>query len=352
MRSPQDPPGAVPHDPGPRARRAHKVGVALGALAAALASAGLAYWVSGGGDRTLSAPPPSASAPAQPVAYAAPAPDAAQVKRAYDQFQEIYADQGSRGVVGFARSCAQSVRSDPGVLDFCLAFDIFAAALDFDDPADDEWLSGAPTRDLDLTRSVLPPGADAAARLAQVRAFARQVSLEAPDAQVARAAPPPTPSTTAKAEPAPAASASSAKARRTVAACRSRPTAAQRTVCASPALREAEQRLRVAYRRAVAAGVNPRKLARDQANFRADLDDAGADSAELARLYHKRTQALESQGRRRPAAAKRPHEPLVKLAPAAAPPVEAPPVGAAPVGDGAEGETPIFAPPPSDPAEN
>jgi hypothetical protein len=255
-------------------------------------------------------------------------------------------------VVGFARSCAQSVRSDPGVLDFCLAFDIFAAALDFDDPADDEWLSQAPQRDVDLARSVLPPGADAAARLARVRAFARQVSLEAPDAEVARAAPSQAPSPAAKSQSSPAASASSAKARRVVDACRSRPTAAQRTVCASPALREAEQRLRVAYRRAMAAGVNPRKLAHDQADFRADLDDAGPDSAELARLYHKRTVALESQGRRRPAAAKRRHEPLVKLAPVSAPPAEPPAVGAAPVGGDAEGETPIFAPPPSDPAEN
>jgi hypothetical protein len=314
MRSPQRP-GAIERDEPSAARRGRRLGVALGAGAAALVSAGLAYWMSAGGDRSLSSAPHAAAPPAPepqaaaPRDYAAPRPDAGQVQRAYDQVQEIYADQGSAGVIGFSRSCAETVRSDPGVLDFCLAFDVYAAALEGDDPAAREWAQQAPTRDLDLARASLPPGQDPSLRLAEVRALARQTSLETPDAADSTAAESalaesPAAPQRAPGNPSPANShrtstqahetgATHAKRASAATACRRKPTAGERAVCASPALRDADRRLRLAYRRAVAAGVSPRRLAHEQARFRAAVNAAAPNRAAIARLYHRRTRTLE-----------------------------------------------------------
>jgi hypothetical protein len=77
-------------------------------------------------------------------------------------------------------------------------------------------------------------------------------------------------------------------------ACRHRSTAGERTVCASPALREADAQLQAAYRQALAAGVSPRQLARDQARFRRAVNAAAPDRVALERLYYQRTRALEN----------------------------------------------------------
>ena len=279
----------------------------LGAGLAAIVSIGLVYWIGTGEDRTFLSPSRRGPAPVARPAYAPIQADAGQVVRAYDQLQEIYANQGIAGVTQFAGSCAQSLKSDPGVLDFCLAFDVYANALRADDPQARAGLADADARDLSLAESVLPPGADASARLAQVRLLARQTSLAtaATSAPAAPASPQPAPPTRAS-DSAPAAHpvhAVRARARapaRAVAgpACRSRATDDPHTVFASPALREADRRLRQTYRRAVDAGVGPRRLARDQARFRAALNAAGSDRAVLARLYHRRMRALEGQIRR------------------------------------------------------
>lgn len=285
MRTPRTRSDAWRRGDAPPAGRSRRLGVIMGAGAAALVSAGLVYWISASDDNSLSTPPPpaqpGAAAPA-PKAYAPARPDAGQVVRAYEQLQETYADQGTEGVMSFARACVDSLRADPGVLDFCLAFDIYAGALQEDDESARAWQAQAGARDLAMAQAVLPPGADAAARLAAVRALARQASLETPQpaAPVAPATGRAAPGTEAGARPA-------------AASCRLKATAAQRTICASPALRNADRRLRLTYRRALAAGLSPKRLAHDQARFRASVDAAGADRAAIARLYHRRTQALE-----------------------------------------------------------
>jgi hypothetical protein len=312
MRSSKDRFSVVPGDRTDAERRGGRIGAVLGAMAAALASAALFYWVGSGEDRSITSGP-SANAPPPLIAYAPAKPDAGQVVRAFEQLQEIYADQGAPGVVAFARSCAGSLRGDPGMLDFCVAFDIYGSALDSEDPQARDWQAQAGARDLALARSVLPPDQDPAARLGQIRALARQASLEAP----APAAPPVQPATRPQAPPAspsappakavgpPTHVASRAQAHRqdTLAACRRRATAGQRTVCASPALREADRRLRLTYRRAVDAGVNSRRLAHEQARFRAAVNAAAPDRAAVAKLYHRRTRALEAEIRRAHASA-------------------------------------------------
>jgi hypothetical protein len=261
-----------------------------------LVSIGLAYWIGTGEDRTPSVGGSAGPPPAVHAGYAPPRPNADQVVRAYDQLQEIYADQGVRGVVDFDRACANSLRTDPGALDFCLAFDIYATSLQAEEESAQAWLAGADARDLDLARSALPPGVDAAGRLAQVRALARQASLAAPAPPLVSA------QTETRAQPteAPPAAQVRAKPKKHAAssACRLRATAAQRLVCANPALREADRRLRLTYRRAVDAGVDTSQLAHDQARFRKSVNAAGADRTTLARLYHRRTHTLELQIRR------------------------------------------------------
>ena len=61
--------------------------------------------------------------------------------------------------------------------------------------------------------------------------------------------------------------------------------------------------MRLAYRRALAAGASPRRLAREQARFHAAVNAAAPDRPAIARLYHRRTRALEKLARPRRASA-------------------------------------------------
>lgn len=294
MRSRQPPRTRDQDKPSPAPRTRSRLGAILGASAAAAVSAGLVYWIGSQGDSALSTPPPP---PAQ-RAYAPAEADAGQVGRAYEQLQEIYAGQGASGVASFARSCADSLSSDPGALDFCVAFDIYAASVAGDDEMARAWRASADVRDLALARAALPPTQDPEARIVQIRALARKASLQDPNL-AAVAAPKPAPNRAHSAGRAGVRSASAGTARHAeVNACRSPATAAQRTVCASPALRQADQRLRIAYRRALAAGANPRRLAQDQSSFREAVNAAAPDRVAVERLYYRRTRALETLARR------------------------------------------------------
>lgn len=314
-----------------------RIGAVLGASAAALISAGLAYWIGGGGDRTLTRfghPPPPA--------YASSQADPGQVVRAYEQMKEVYADRGSAGVADFAHDCGRSLASNPRALDFCLAFEVYAASLMGDGEIARAWRANAAERQLALARGALAPTEDPVARVARVRTLARQTSLQDPDlamrpqtakaaphrakprparavaaateasaSQVVRAAAQPvdqpagqsaasasaTPVAEAKprARPAAVKKASVKRARTPAAAdaCRRKSTAGERTVCASPALRQADAQLQAAYRRAVAAGADPDDLARDQARFRRSVNAAAPDRVAVERLYYQRTRTLE-----------------------------------------------------------
>ena len=277
-------------------RGAGRWGAVLGAAGAALASAALVYWIGGSEDRGLT--PATVTPPSpEPRAYAPARPDAGQVLRAYDQLQESYADEGLAGVQAFSAACGREVARDPATLDFCLAFDHFAAALD--------GASVDAARDLALARSALAPGADAPGRLAAVQALARRTSLasasseETPAPAAARPKRPRAPTNVRKAAAAQSAKAAQrARLARVAAACRKRGPPARQVVCASPRLRQADLRMRGAYQLALAAGADPHRLARDQARWRARVNAASKDRAALARLYQRRTTTLQAQARR------------------------------------------------------
>jgi hypothetical protein len=157
----------VPEDPAVvRPRRGWPI---LGAVLALSMSAGLVWWLA----------PPRESPPAvamRPSAkrFAPAQADFAQVQRAFEAVQDAYADGGQDGLARADADCAAALKADARVLDYCLAFDLFATAVA------PQIASGDPdaTR-LAQARAALPLGADPALRLSLVRALMRQASLGA-----------------------------------------------------------------------------------------------------------------------------------------------------------------------------
>lgn len=281
----------LPPPPPPAARS--KAPVIAGVAAVALAAAGLGWWFSTP-NQTFFDNPEVRSAPAQAVRVATPVADPEQVRRAYEEFGLVYANSGADGLARFAESCAQSLEADGRILDFCLAFDMFASAVtEGGEPAGE-----AQARRVALVQTALP-GADPDARIAEVQRLTRQASglqvaattpETAPaEASTSVAAPP-----AAEARPIRLAKAQATpprKARAAGGACASRSTPADRLLCANPTLKVQERRMKEAYERALAAGADPLAIDRGQAEWRAVL--SGADTrAELADLYARRTREL------------------------------------------------------------
>lgn len=275
---------------------ASRTGVVVGALAAALASGALVWWL-GGEDRgriELSRPePPAATATPTEAAkvVAAPAADPAQVRRAYDQVQATYAEGGAPGLAGFAHECAEALAGDPRILDYCLAFDIYASALA---PAQGEaadWFRVGEARRLRLAREALPAGADPQIRLAEIQGLMRLASSAPPQATPAQA--PPVQATPVRAAPAPVRKAVRAA---PVSRCRFEPTPARRMICANPSLQAADRRMQSAYRQALAAGADRDILEGEQAAWRTARNGASGRE-EMADLYARRMGELAQHAR-------------------------------------------------------
>jgi hypothetical protein len=279
----------------PTARRGWPI---AGAAAAGVVSLGLIWWLA----------VPHEPAPVQVAPIRAPAPaaipkapaaaDPAQVGRAFEAVQDTFADSGPEGLARADADCAAALKADGRVLDYCLAFDLFAAAV-----APQVARAEPQTAWLAAAREALPAGVDPAARLAAVRSLMRQASLgEEPRAE--RPAPRPV---KASAPQRPAASAPERQARRRAAArvlhaaftrkppadaCAGRPTVADRLLCGDAKVWAADGRMRRAYEAALAAGVDPLKVDAAQARFH-EARDSAKDAAAVEALYDQRTRELE-----------------------------------------------------------
>ena len=115
------------------------------------------------------------------------------MQRAFEAVQDAYADGGADGLAQADDDCAAVLKADARVLDYCLAFDLFATAV-----APQVARGDSDGVRLAQARAALPPGADPAARVSQVRALMRQASLggaaprvapEEPEAPVIRSVP-------------------------------------------------------------------------------------------------------------------------------------------------------------------
>ncbi|WP_374471003.1 hypothetical protein [Phenylobacterium sp.] len=306
--------------------------IAAGVLVVA-ASGGLAWWFSSEDDsrpRNVSTEQlaKAGQRPAALTPTAAPEADVAQVRRAYEQFQVVYADMGRDGLEAFSRDCAGAVGGDPRILDYCLAFDAFAATVSGDTP----WFGEADARHVELARSALPPGVEPAQRIADVRRLTRSPSgapepLQVAEAQpqavpsppasaapplASAAPPPPLPSTVPPpaaqraAAPAPTArpklerasvrpaAKAAAPARKSANRCRYESTPAARMLCEDAGLRAADRRLKRAYERALAAGVDRETLDRQQAEWRTAQNANAASKDAIARSYEIRIGQLEA----------------------------------------------------------
>jgi hypothetical protein len=303
--------------PPPRSR----IPAILGLAAALTASAGLAWWLA------LPERPAfqnSAVTQVQPqaavVRAASPQADAEQVRRAYEDFGSVYSDGGEPALARFSDSCRESLKADPRILDFCLAFELFADAVRTD--------AGTPGKAeaerLAMAQAALPAGADADQRIRQVQAIMRAVtgSPEVQEAAVPAAAPPPAvekapdvitarppqrdlqkASAPAPVQAKPVKVAAVAKAKPKAEACRLRSTPADRLICAYPQLAIQHRQMRQAYEKALAAGADPLTVDAAQADWRA-LRNSASTRAELSMLYTQRIRQLEAA-----ATAPRPEEP-------------------------------------------
>jgi hypothetical protein len=276
-----------------------------GLLAAAVLSGGLAMWLASPDRGGFRNPDVVRVQPRlMPVRIAPSAADPEQVRRAYEDFTNVYAASGAPGLARFGDSCAASLKGDPRILDFCLAFDLVADTVQGDGAGEgrDE------ARRVALVRAALPPGAEPDARIAEVRRLMRQVSgvpeAPGPPARVTRAiAPRPqaparanlqkaaakAPLQTARAQPAVA---------RRADPCAGKPRA-DRMVCAFPALAAQHRQMRAAYDRALAAGADPLEIDRAQAEWR-EQRNAAHDSKQLSALYAQRIRELSAAARRVP----------------------------------------------------
>jgi hypothetical protein len=178
----------------------------LAAMVALVASAGLAWWIASPNPPAdvAGAPPqsPTPAAPAHqtkpaPLRYAPAEPDPAQVRRALADAQQAYADGGAEGLVQASAACARQLPLDPSRLDYCLAYDVYAAQIvpPGSGPAAADWFKEARDRDVALAAAALPAGVDAANRMTQVGELTRAVlpggpaKAKPPTLRVAKAAP-------------------------------------------------------------------------------------------------------------------------------------------------------------------
>jgi hypothetical protein len=157
-----------------------RLGVIVAGFVAALASAAMAWWVASpdrarqiGPAAPVAASAPVAQAPEAPLRYAAADPDPNQVKRAWRDVRQTYVDDGPEALVRGSEACARGLPGDPQSLDYCLAYDMYAAIVAPEAQAD--WFGDSRSRGLALARTALPDGVDAGNRIAQVAALTRAV---------------------------------------------------------------------------------------------------------------------------------------------------------------------------------
>jgi hypothetical protein len=294
--------GAAQPPPAGEASPRARAPVILGAVAALALSGGLAWWLASPERPAFRNSPVVQVQPrsAAPVRVAALSADPEQVRRAYADFTTVYSTSGAGGVARFSESCADSLKADPRILDFCLAFDLFADSVA--EPAGQD----ASSR-IALVQAALPSGAQPDARIAEVRRLMRQVTgvpespPAAPKLQQAIAPPPARPprANLQKAS-APVPLRTPASPIRTARAdpCRGKPTA-DRLVCAYPALAAQHRRMRAAYDHALAAGADPLAIDRAQAEWR-EARAATGDRARLYALYERRIRELTAAARKPP----------------------------------------------------
>lgn len=277
-------------------------------------------------------------------------PDRDAVRLAYGRAAQVFQTEGASGLARFGQQCFRSLERGATYrqLDFCLAFDAYAAAITQraaggQPPAPDSYFGQTEVRQTRVAEAVMAGQSDASARLLDIRRLAIEVAREngpairaaqpqapqpAPAStptsapMIARAEAPPTP----PAQPRPPAPAAARPAeRRAEAAPRPRapapvaaPTAAEvaaarpsgrgpsfncrnarsrseRLVCADPSLAALDRRLNAAFEDAIAAGVSRRELRAEQDAWLSVREAAAPDPDAVAAAYRRRIGELNAR---------------------------------------------------------
>jgi hypothetical protein len=142
------------------------------------------------------------------------APDPAQVEKAYSAVQ---AELGAGGMSGLARAgldCFRRLEARPtyGLMDYCIAFDLFGAAQNArlaggEAPSATSWFGSAGARQLNVAQSIMAAEGDADARLLDLRRIASELSTRRggpPLIETIPSLPPPRPRSYRAVETAPA----------------------------------------------------------------------------------------------------------------------------------------------------
>jgi hypothetical protein len=198
--APGSPPWAIDEDDYVDAGPRPGLGIIVAAVVAVAASAGFAWWFAAPDRNTdvaaapAPAPPPPKAEPIQPLRFAAADPDPNQVRRAWADVKQGYADGGPEALVRASQACAKAVPTDPQSLDYCLAYDRYASTIAQGGEAGAggaDWFADSTGRDLALARTALPDGVDASNRLEQVAALTQAVlpkpAVKTPKLQKVRA---------------------------------------------------------------------------------------------------------------------------------------------------------------------
>jgi hypothetical protein len=292
--------------------------------------------------------PAAAREPYRPV-------DREAIGRAYGQVGAVYAAEGVSGLARFGIECFRSLEQAPNysTLDYCLAFDAIAAAVNqrLSGPAAppaNSWFGQAPDRDLKVAQAVMGAEGDAAARLIDIRRLAVEVARQggpvvqasapaaaapadpapvpaaaatpaaAPAPAPARVATAPAPAPRPAQEPARAAAprptrqASVAEPREAAPAparsparaatasagarpsfnCRYARTRSERLICGDPGLAALDRGLNAAYEEAIAAGADRRTLRAAQDRWLSVREAAAGDPDAVADVYRRRIDEL------------------------------------------------------------
>jgi uncharacterized protein YecT (DUF1311 family) len=269
------------------------------------------------------------------------APDRDAVAQAYAKAGEVYQAEGVSGLARYGLQCFRVLeeRSSYRQLDYCIAFDAFAAAMNQrvagGQPAPpDSYFGQTAERHMAVAEAVMGPEGDASARLTDLRRIAIEVArlsgpavLAAPGAGVPAqpplaAAPQAAPAgAAAPAAQIPAAQIPAAQipaaepgrfpavggptAREVAAArpargqgpsfnCRYARTNAERMVCGNADLAAADRRLNDAFENAIAAGADREALRLEQDRWLAQREGAAPDPEAVREAYERRTRELES----------------------------------------------------------
>lgn len=125
------------------------------------------------------------------------APDPAQVEKAYAMSKQVFRTGGVSELARYGLQCFRSLEKAPGygLMDFCLAFDLFAEAQHSrltagEQPSATSWFGSRGARHHNVAQSVMAVEGDAASRLLDLRRLAAETAQRAGDVMAASLVPP------------------------------------------------------------------------------------------------------------------------------------------------------------------